>query len=352
MRKPVHSRHAMAAMLRAPPFRVSVLATPDTLASPLLSIYDVLGSISQLRAFDSAVPAEPAYVVEIVAETPGSVMTASGIPVVTHRVIDKADETDVVIIPSIMTDASTWHPGRQPQVTQWLTAMHEAGALICTSCSGVFLLAETGLLDGKEATMHWSHARAFQKAFPQVKLNLAKMLSVTGGRGELVMSGAATSWHDLVLYIVARQLGLSVAHALAKFHAMQWHADGQRPFVVFTPAMDHGDVLVLKAQQWLQTNHAVGNPVEEMVRLTGVPERTFKRRFTRATGLSPIQYVQHLRVDQAKRRLERTRTPVDEISWSVGYEDPAFFRRLFKRLTGISPGAYRKTFTLPDFDRF
>ena len=124
------------------------------------------------------------------------------------------------------------------------------------------------------------------------------------------------------------------------------------PFAVFTPTMDHGDVLILKAQQWLQTNHAVASPVEEMVRLAAVPERTFKRRFTQATGLSPIQYVQHLRIDQAKRRLERTRTPVDEISWSVGYEDPAFFRRLFKRLTGISPGAYRKTFTLPDFDRF
>jgi len=342
----------MTVLDRAPPYRVSVLATPDTLASPLLSIYDVMGSISQLRAFDSAVPSEPPYHLEIVGETAGSVMTASQVPVIIHRVIDRGERTDMVIIPSIMTDTSTWHRGRHPLVTQWLTAMHEAGALVCASCSGVFLLAETGLLDGKEATMHWSHARAFVKAFPEVKLNLAKVLAVTGGRGEIVMSGAATSWHDLVLYLVTRQLGPAVAHVLAKFHAMQWHADGQAPFVVFTPAMDHGDVLVFKAQQWLQVNYSIGIPVEEMVRLAGVPERTFKRRFTRATGLSPIQYVQHLRVDQAKRLLESTSVPVDEISWRVGYEDPAFFRRLFKRLTGVAPGAYRRTFTLPDFDRF
>jgi transcriptional regulator GlxA family with amidase domain len=342
----------MPAVRQALPIRVSVLATPDSLASPLLSIYDVLSSISQLRAFDSAVPSEPPYRVEIVAETAGSVMTASKIPVITHRAIDLADRTDLVVIPSIMTDASVWCRGRHAEVSQWLSTMHEAGALIGASCTGVFLLAETGLLDGKEATMHWSHARAFQKAFPQVRLNLAKMLLITGGRGELVMSGAATSWHDLVLYIVARQLGPPVAHVLAKFYAMQWHADGQAPFAVFTPTMDHGDVLVLKAQQWLQTNHAIAHPVEEMVRLAAIPERTFKRRFTRATGLSPIQYVQHLRIDQAKRRLEGTRDAVDEISWRVGYEDPAFFRRLFRRLTGIAPGAYRKTFTLPDFDRF
>ena len=174
--------------------------------------------------------------------------------------------------------------------------------------------------------------------------------AVAGGRGELVMSGASTSWHDLVLYLVGRQLGPPVAHVLAKFLAMQWHSDGQSPFMIFTPTLDHGDTAIAKAQQWLFANAAVAKPVEEMVRLSGLPERTFKRRFQKATGLSPIQYVQHLRIDKAKRRLERTRGPVDEISASVGYEDPAFFRRLFKRLTGVSPSAYRRMYAMPAFD--
>jgi transcriptional regulator GlxA family with amidase domain len=125
------------------------------------------------------------------------------------------------------------------------------------------------------------------------------------------------------------------------------HADGQAPFMVFVPVTDHGDAMVSRAQEWASGNFSVANPVEEMVRLSGIPERSFKRRFTRATGLTPIEYIQHLRVDQAKRRLERSTTPVDEIGWQIGYENPAFFRRLFKRTTGVSPGHYRRRFTLP-----
>lgn len=154
-----------------------------------------------------------------------------------------------------------------------------------------------------------------------------------------------------MLYLVARQLGYPVASALSKFFAIHWHADGQAPLMIFTPPTDHGDAVVLKTQQWLKDQYPVAKPVEAMVALTELPERTFKRRFTKATGLTPIQYVQHLRIDHAKRWLERSTIAVDEISWKVGYEDPAFFRRLFKRLTGMTPGAYRKTFTIPDFDR-
>jgi transcriptional regulator GlxA family with amidase domain len=119
--------------------------------------------------------------------------------------------------------------------------------------------------------------------------------------------------------------------------------------MVFSPPVNHGDAAVLVAQEWLGEHYAVAAPVEEMVKRSGIPERSFKRRFRRATGLPPIAYVQHLRIEEAKRRLERTNAPIDEISWNVGYEDPAFFRRLFKRITRITPGAYRRKFRLPDF---
>jgi len=121
--------------------------------------------------------------------------------------------------------------------------------------------------------------------------------------------------------------------------------------MVFAGRMDHGDQVISVAQDWLATHFSVVDPLGEMVRLTGLSERTFKRRFTTATGLAPLGYVQRLRVEDAKRRLERTEAPVDEISWQVGYEEPAFFRRLFKRLTGLTPGAYRRRFKVPDFAR-
>jgi len=329
------------------PLHACILAIPDTVASPLLGIYDVLNSMAGLCPFDEALSAEAPYRAEIVSERRGPMNTASNMPIQMHRAIGEIERTDLVFVPSIMIYGNRWETGRFPAIVEWLGAMHRGGATICTACSGVFLLAETGLLDGREATLHWTHSREFQLAFPNVKMSLEKMLITAGSRGELVMSGASTSWHDLLLYIVTRQLGAPAAHALAKFHALQVHADGQAPFMVFVPVTDHGDAMVSRAQEWAGKNFSAANPVEEMVRLAGIPERSFKRRFTRATGLTPIEYIQHLRVDQAKRRLERSTTPVDEIGWQIGYENPAFFRRLFKRTTGVSPSHYRRRFTLP-----
>jgi transcriptional regulator GlxA family with amidase domain len=165
------------------------------------------------------------------------------------------------------------------------------------------------------------------------------------------MAGASASWHDLVLYLVARHVGPTAAQAVAKFLLLQWHADGQRPYVAFDAPTDHGDAVVASAQEWLRVSYAVAAPVAELVRRSGLPERTFKRRFTRATGYAPIAYVQHVRVEEAKRRLERTSEPVDAISYAVGYEDPASFRRLFKRITGVPPGVYRRKLQLPAFAR-
>jgi len=213
------------------------------------------------------------------------------------------------------------------------------------------LLAETGLWNGREATVHWSFAQTFAKNFPAVELRLRDVLVVTGNHGELITSGAATAWHDLVLFLITRHVGPTAAQALARFMFMQWHQDGQAPYVVFSPPVDHGDGIVRGLQDWLEDNYAVPHTVEELVKRSGLPERTLKRRFTQATGLAPIAYVQRLRVEEAKRRLERMEDPVDEISWSVGYEDPAFFRHLFKRVTEITPGEYRRKFRIPDFAR-
>jgi transcriptional regulator GlxA family with amidase domain len=117
---------------------------------------------------------------------------------------------------------------------------------------------------------------------------------------------------------------------------------------MFEPAMDHGDAIIQEIQKWLIKHFSVASPIEQAARQSGISERSFKRRFKKATGHTPIDYVQRLRVDEAKRRLERTDAPVDEIGWQVGYEDPTFFRRLFKRVTGVTASAYRRRFRFPD----
>jgi transcriptional regulator GlxA family with amidase domain len=225
------------------------------------------------------------------------------------------------------------------------------GAVLCSACSGIFLLAETGLFDGRDATVHFAYARAFSSAYPAVPVHPERVLVVSGRREELVSSGASMAWHDLVLYLIARFAGSTAAQEVARLFALQWHQDGLTPYIVFEGRRDHGDGEIRSAQAWLDGHFAVGSPVEEMVQRSRLAERTFKRRFTDATGLSPIAYVQRLRIEHAKRRLERTDTPIEKLSWQVGYEDPAFFRRLFRRTTGLAPGAYRKRFRIPDFAR-
>ena len=333
----------------ADPIHVSLVAIPDALSSIISGIHDVLNSFPVLGSFDDAVPREAPFQVEVVAAAREPMFTASGLPVMPHRTVDEVDRTDIVITPSVMVENGEWQAGRYPEIVDWMRDMHDRGAILCSPCSGVLLLAETGLLAGREATIHWSYAPTFRRNFPDVELRLDKALVASGERQQFVMSGASASWHDLILYLVARQVGPTAAQAIAKFLMLQWHTEGQAPYVVFEAPTDHGDAAVLDAQLWLRDHFSVAAPVEEMVARSGLAERSFKRRFTRATGHTPIAYVQHLRVEDAKRRLERTDAPIDEISWNVGYEDPAFFRRLFKRVTRLTPGAYRRKFRLPDF---
>jgi transcriptional regulator GlxA family with amidase domain len=229
--------------------------------------------------------------------------------------------------------------------------MYDRGAMLCSACSGIFLLAETGLFDGSDATVHFSYARAFTALYPAVPIHPERVLVISGVREELVSSGASSAWHDLVLHLIARYAGSSRAQEVARIFALQWHHDGLTPYIVFEGKADHGDADIQSAQQWLSKHFSIANPVDEMIKRSRLAARTFKRRFVSATSLTPIAYVQRLRIEDAKQRLERTDASVDEVSWRVGYEDPAFFRRLFKRTTGLAPGAYRRRFRIPEFAR-
>lgn len=342
MSPPVHAQAA--------PRHVSLVALPDAVVSTLAGIYDVMNGVTLMRAAGPG--AHPPFQVEIVGERLGPVELASGVPIPVQRAVDDVRATDIAIVPSVLLAPQGWARGRYPHLVQWLHAMHAGGAVLCSACSGIFLLAETGLFDGRDATVHFAYARAFSAAYPAIKVHPERVLVIAGAREELVSSGASTSWHDLVLYLIARHAGATVAQDVSRMFALQWHQDGLRPYLVFEGRTDHGDGEILSAQRSLAARHAMANPVEEVIRRSKLAARTFKRRFVHATGLAPIVYVQRLRIEDAKRRLERTDAPIDEVSWRVGYEDAAFFRRLFKRTTGLTPGAYRKRFRIPRFAQF
>ncbi len=331
------------------PFHVSLVAIPEAAVSTLTGIFDVMNAFAIVPQPGNAANEPPPFRVEIVGLQRGPLELASRVPVTVQRSVASLEATDIIIVPSVLIGPEGWRKGRYPELVEWLHAMHRRGALLCSACSGLFLLAETGLFDGVNATVHFGYARLFKESFPDVPIEPERVLVVAGRREELITSGASMTWHDLVLYLIARHAGATAAQAVARFFALQWHQDGLAPYIVFEGRKDHGDLAVRAAQDWVATHFSVANPLEEMIRNAGLSERTFKRRFTGATGMSPIAYVQRLRIEEAKRRLERTEASVDEISWQVGYEEPAFFRRLFKRVTGLTPGSYRRRFRIPDY---
>jgi transcriptional regulator GlxA family with amidase domain len=232
-------------------------------------------------------------------------------------------------------------------VVEWLRARHEAGAVLASTCTGVLLLAETGLLAGRDATIHWAFAPTFRRLYPDVRLRTQETLITAGDRHEFVMTGGVMSWHDLALHLIARHVGPMAAQAMARLLMLEWHGEGQAPYIDFKASMDHGDAIIASLQRWLESEYATAEPVREMVARSGVPQRTLERRFLQATGHSPLAYVQNLRVARARHLLERSDLPVERIGFEVGYTNTAFFRRVFRRTTRLTPGAYRRKFRPP-----
>jgi transcriptional regulator GlxA family with amidase domain len=326
------------------PTHVSLLVLPESTGAPIHGMYETLVLVDAAAGEDIARPQR--FAVELVGPERGVYPSATGLPLEVQRSIDEVDSTDIVIMGSMLFDQE-WVTGRYPRVVEWLREMHGQGADLASACAGALLLAETGLLEDIQTTTHWAFAETFRRNFPDVELNIDELLIVGGPRGEFVMAGGASSWQDLVLYLIARHAGPREAQAIGKFLLYEWSARLQSPFVPFSPRSDHGDAVIQAVQAWLEPAASRATSVEDLAQRSGLPASTFKRRFKQATGYSPLHYLQRLRIEEAKRLLEQSEAPVEEICWTVGYDEPASFRRLFKRVTSLTPSEYRRKFRAP-----
>lgn len=224
---------------------------------------------------------------------------------------------------------------------RWLLDRHAQGAVLGSVCGGAFVLAATGLLGGRPATTHWTFANAFRDRFPDVRLDIDKAMI---DDGDIVTAGGMLAWTDLALRLIDRLLGPTVMVETARYFLVDPGGRDQRHFGSFSPRLTHGDAAILQVQHWLQQKQGHGVGVAAMAAQARLEERTFLRRFRAATGLKPTEYAQNLRVAKARELLEFTNSPVDRIAWSVGYEDPGAFRKVFHRIVGLSPGDYRNRF--------
>jgi transcriptional regulator GlxA family with amidase domain len=230
---------------------------------------------------------------------------------------------------------------RNPAVVPWLQRWHKRGASIASVCSGVGMVAATGLLDGRRATTHWGLAERFRHMYP--KVHWMPELMITEDRG-FYCGGGVNASLDLSLHLVERFCGHEVAMQSAKALLIETPRAWQAGFAIVPLKTEHSDENISRAQEWLHQNFHRTFPLDAPAQLVGMSLRNFVRRFKQATGDSPLIYLQKLRVAAAKRLLESNHRTMQEISDAVGYQDVAFFRGLFQRHTGVSPSLYRRRF--------
>jgi len=228
-----------------------------------------------------------------------------------------------------------------PGLLQWLRDQHARGATLGGVCVGSWLLAESGLLNSRSATTHWTSAKAFAERYPQIRL---KADTPIVDDGDLITTAGLMAWSELGLRLVDRLLGPSIASATARFLVMEHSDSASACGSNFAPILGHGDASILKVQHWLQSTGATDVSLAAMAERSGLEERTFLRRFRAATGLKPTEYCQHLRVGKAREMLEFSNGTIDHIAWTVGYQDPGAFRAIFKKITGLAPSEYRARF--------
>lgn len=332
-------------MPEAKSLETMIVAVPETAGSALYGMLDVLSVTGVVwHTLMRAEPMPAPFRVTIVSVGRERFRCGHGIPVEPGAAIGDVARADIVILPELWLGPDEHLEGRYPALIDWIRARYEDGACVYSACSGALMLAETGLLNGRDATSHWGYQDLFRRQYPQVRFRPEPSLCFADPPGRIVTAGGTTSWHDLALHIISRHVSQGEAMRIAKVYLLKWHDEGQRPYEPLVRPQPHPDATVRACEAWLGQHFREPGAVARVVAHARVPERTLKRRFRRATGLALIDYLQNLRIEEAKGLLESSDRAVEEIGWEIGYEDASFFRRLFKRRTGVSPAQYRRIF--------
>ncbi|WP_163560019.1 helix-turn-helix domain-containing protein [Halomonas sp. NO4] len=323
---------------------VALLAGPDATASTLYGMYDLLGSVGRDWEFlMSGRMGEPLLKPMIVSRDGRGFRAANGAWIEPDAALADCPAPAVVCIPDLFVAPDAGLEGYAAEIA-WLQACQAQGAMLAAACTGALLLAEAGLLDGEDATTHWAYCEALARRFPTTRVHAHRSLVVSGEGQRLIMAGGGTSWVDLALFLVARLVGVEEAMHLARINLIDWHQEGQQPYAVLTSSRQVEDACIARCQVWVAQHYDTHSPVAGMVELSGLTERSFKRRFKTATGMTPMEYVHTLRLEEAKQILESGDAPIDVVAEQVGYADPSFFRRLFGRRVGLTPSQYRRRF--------
>lgn len=307
----------------------------------------ILGSIegprqlfAQVNQFVKARGENPLFKIQLIGITPGTPVSGGLYTIHSDALVNDIAKTDLVIIPAIDGDLQQAIANNM-EFIPWIKQQYENGAEVASLCIGAFLLASTGLLDGKKCSTHWMAANDFRRMFPDV--NLIPERVVTDERG-LYSSGGAYSYLNLILYLIEKFTNRDMAILCAKVFAIEMERDSQSPFMIFQGQKEHEDEPVKKAQEFIEANFQEKITVDQLASLFALGRRNLERRFKKATSNTVNEYIQRVKIEAAKKGFETSRKNINEIMYDVGYSDIKAFRTTFRKVTGLSPLEYKNKY--------
>lgn len=315
---------------------ISILPLYDATLTSIDSSYQLFNRVNDFMKYQGK---PPFYNIDIVGAEKNTQLGIYSIN--SDRTIEHVNNTDVIVIPLLCGNFKKAISENQ-KYTEWLLSQYNNGAEIVCLCVGSFYLASTGLLDEKKCAVHWAAKNEFAEYFP--KVNIIDNSIITDEKG-IYTCGGGYSYLNLILYIFEKHLGREISILASKMFEIDIERKSQNPYAIFIGQKKHGDLTVLETQNWIEQNPTENFTVEDICNKFGVARRTFERRFKKFTGNSVAEYIQRVKVEFAKKQLESGRKTVNEIIYETGYNDVDAFRKVFKKITDLSPLDYRKKYS-------
>lgn len=316
---------------------VSILIPKGAILASLEGSRQLFAQVNQFFKMKGAPPLFDIQLVGLSRETKvsGGLFTVNA-----HALIDEVQTTHLIIIPAIDGDLSQALEDNKAFIP-WIVDHYQNGSEVASLCLGAFLLASTGLLNGKKCATHWVAANEFRKMFPEVDLVPEKIITVENG---IYSSGGAFSYLNLILHLIEKYAGHDIAVLCAKVFAIEMERSSQAAFIVFQGQKEHEDESIKKAQVFIENNYQEKTTVDQLADMFAISRRSFERRFKKATANTVSEYIQRVKIEAAKKELEVSRKSVNEVMYEVGYSDVKAFRSTFRKITGLSPMEYKNKY--------
>jgi transcriptional regulator GlxA family with amidase domain len=313
---------------------ISILVPYDAVPAAIVDPRYMFTAVNQFLANEGKAPA---FEVELVGLEKQIPLSNGVFAVNTDKLCSAVKKTDLVIVPAISPDIKAVLE-RNKELLPWITDQYNNGAEVASLCIGAFVLASTGLLNGKACSTHWLFADEFRAMFPEVTLTDGSIITEADG---LYSSGGAASYWNVLLHLIEKYTGREMAIRASKFFAIEIDRKSQSPFIMFNGQKKHEDEPIKQAQEFIEDNLTEKISIEDLASRFAIGRRHFIRRFKKATNNTPAEYIQRVKIEAAKKHLENTRKNINEVMYAIGYTDVKTFRTVFKKITGLSPIDYK-----------